>query len=271
MPWFPDFAGALELARREVRVEGRADPVARYVAALSEGDAHDLELVWPGEVVVHDPRAGVVRGHRQLVRFVRRSGEWLAERRARADRFAATCSGDRAAVELLAHLVVDGRDVVWPVAVVAESVDDRTVVFRTYLSLGVVDGHRQVRPPVLGPGPDAPPDAVGRYWTALGAGDADAIVATFAADGYLQDPTGSRCTGPGALRSFFTRCFGAGGGVALQHCAVTDDGVRCAVEYNCVGWGGHDLPPQAGIAVFDRAPDGLLAAVRVYDDIEPPS
>jgi hypothetical protein len=48
---------------------------------------------------------------------------------------------------------------------------------------------------------------------------------------------------------------------------VTDDGVRCAVEYNCVRWGDRDLPPQAGLAVYERRPDGLLAAVRVYDDI----
>jgi hypothetical protein len=51
---------------------------------------------------------------------------------------------------------------------------------------------------------------------------------------------------------------------------VTDDGVRCAVEYNVVRWGSHDLPPQAGIAVYERSPDGLLAAARVYDDVEPP-
>jgi hypothetical protein len=53
-------------------------------------------------------------------------------------------------------------------------------------------------------------------------------------------------------------------------CAVTDDGVQCAVEDNCVRWGRHDLPPQAGIAVFARSPDGLLVAARVYDDVEPP-
>jgi hypothetical protein len=51
---------------------------------------------------------------------------------------------------------------------------------------------------------------------------------------------------------------------------VTDDGVRCALEYNCVRWGRYDLPPQAGIAIFERRPDGLLAAVRIYDDVEPP-
>jgi hypothetical protein len=73
------------------------------------------------------------------------------------------------------------------------------------------------------------------------------------------------------LRSYFTSCFSAGGGIGLQHCAMTDDGVRCAVEYNCVRWGSHDLPPQAGICVYERDPDGLLAAARVYDDVEPPA
>jgi hypothetical protein len=35
---------------------------------------------------------------------------------------------------------------------------------------------------------------------------------------------------------------------------------RCALEYNCVRWGSHDLQPQAGIGVYERGPDGLLAA-----------
>jgi hypothetical protein len=52
---------------------------------------------------------------------------------------------------------------------------------------------------------------------------------------------------------------------------VTDDGVRCALEYKCVRWGRHDLPPQAGIGVYERGRSGLLAAARVYDDIEPPA
>ncbi len=29
-------------------------------------------------------------------------------------------------------------------------------------------------------------------------------------------------------------------------------------------------PPPAGIGVYERGPDGLLAAVRVYDDVEAP-
>ena len=42
------------------------------------------------------------------------------------------------------------------------------------------------------------------------------------------------------------------------------------LPYNCVRWGRHDLPPQAGIAVYERGPDGLLAAARAYDDVEAP-
>ncbi|WP_432893488.1 hypothetical protein ACQPYH_20190 [Kribbella sp. CA-245084] len=59
------------------------------------------------------------------------------------------------------------------------------------------------------------------------------------------------------LRAFYANA----GPTAVQACAVTDDGVGCALEYNVDG------PPQAGLAVFERGTDGLLAAVRLYDDI----
>ena len=55
MPWFPDFVGAVELAREQTRAAGQADPVGQYFAALGSGDFHALESVWPGEVVVYDP------------------------------------------------------------------------------------------------------------------------------------------------------------------------------------------------------------------------
>jgi hypothetical protein len=61
------------------------------------------------------------------------------------------------------------------------------------------------------------------------------------------------------------------GGIEMEACAVTDDGVRCAVEYNCDRWGDHDLPPQAGPGVYERGPDGLLTAAPIYDDIQAPA
>ncbi len=45
----------------------------------------------------------------------------------------------------------------------------------------------------------------------------------------------------------------------------------CAVEYNCVRWGVTEIPPQTGVAVYERGTSGLLAATRIYDDVEPPA
>jgi hypothetical protein len=273
MPWFPDFVSAVELVRRQSRAAGLADPVRQYFTALHENNTHVLETVWPGEVVVFDPRAGEIRGHRQLRHFVSQNRSWLAERHARIETVASTYSGGRAVVELLAHVDGDERDLAWPVAVVAESPDDLSVVFRTYCSQWPVDGRRHVRPPILTSGHAHPGDVIGRYQAALDAGDADAVVNTFTADGYYRESIGPHLThrGTAELRSFYTKRFSAGGGIRLQHCAVTDDGVRCALEYNVVRWGSHDLPPQAGLGVYERGPDGLLAAARVYDDVEPPA
>jgi len=273
MPWFPEFSTAAELARREARAAGRADPVAQYFEALNEGDAHALETVWPGEVVIYDPRAGEVRGHQQVRRFVKQNQAWLAGRHARIETVASLSVDGRAVVELLAHLADDdGREVAWPIAVVAESPDDRSVVFRTYCSQWPVDGQRHLRPPILEPGHAEPGDVVGRYLGALAAGDAEGIVNTFEPDGYFREPIGPHYVhrGTPALRSLFTSYFSAGGGIGLEHCAVTDDGVCCALESIYVRWGSHDVPAQAGLGIFERGPDGLLAAVRVYDDLEPP-
>jgi hypothetical protein len=273
MPWFPDFTAAVELARRHAREAGQADPVAQYLTALSEADPRTLETAWPGQVVIYDPRAGELRGHKQLREYIRKNKSWLAGLHARTETIASTVVGRRAVVELLAHLAHDGGELAWPVTVVAESPDDWSVVFRIYCSQWPVDGRRHLRPPILTPGDARPGDVVARYQAALDAGDTEAIVKTFIPNGYFREPIGPHYVHRGMLelRSYFTSCFSAGGGIGLQHCAMTDDGVRCAVEYNCVRWGRHDLPPQAGICVYERDPDGLLAAARVYDDVEPPA
>jgi ketosteroid isomerase-like protein len=271
MPWFTDFTSAMVLAQQETRAAGQADPVRRYVTALRDGDARALETVWPGEVVVYDPREGEVRGHRRLQQFISRSQAMLARRHARVDIVATTVAGGRAVMELLAHLDGDGdgQQVPWAVAVVADCRDDRSVVFRSYFSRWPLDRQHHVRPPVLSPGGDLAGDVVARYLAALQAGDAEAVVSTFAPDGYYREPDGPQAThrGTAELRSFFAAQLPARG-VGLEQCAVTDDGVRCALEYNILRWGDRVLAPQAGLGVYERGPDGLLAAARVYDDAE---
>src|SRR3954452_1056505 len=214
MPWFPDFTNAVELARRETRAAGLADPAMQYLRALNEGDAGVLETVWPGEVVVYDPRAGVIRGHRRLHQFVRSNHSWFAARHTEVETIASTCASGRAVLELMAHLDGDdGQRIDWPVAVVCESLDERSVVFRSYCSQVPVDGRHHVRPAILPPGDARPPDIVSRYLVALDAGDADAIVTTFLPDGSYRGPVGPHTDHRGAadLLAFFTTHVGAGG------------------------------------------------------------
>lgn len=273
MPWFPDFVSAVELARSETRSLGLADPVQQYFNALETGRTHELEEIWPGQVVIYDPREGEVRGHRQLRRFVRNNRALWAERHVRIETIASTSVGGRAVVELLAHLDdQNGQPVDWPIAVVAESFDEQSAVFRTYCSQWPVDGRHHIRHPVLKPTNTPLSDVIDRYIAALGAGDLDAIVNAFAPDAYFRESIGPHALrqGSGELRSYFAKCFKAGGGLTLEHCAVIDDAVCCALEFNCVRWGSHELIPQAGILVCERGSSGLLSAVRIYDDIEPP-
>src|ERR1700730_10519331 len=104
MPWFPEFTSAVELARLQTREAGHADPVGHYVAALNKADASDLETAWPGQVVIYDPRAGEVRGHRQVRHFVRQNELWLAGMNPRAE----TVAGGKAVVELVVQLTQAG-------------------------------------------------------------------------------------------------------------------------------------------------------------------
>ena len=96
-------------------------------------------------------------------------------------------------------------------------------------------------------------------------------MATFEADGYAREPAGAPFVhrGHDRLRAFYELLFSNDGGISLEHCVLTDDRRACALEYNVVGWGKTELPPQAGIAVY-AGQSGKLAAARIYDDVKPP-
>jgi len=150
--------------------------------------------------------------------------------------------------------------------------DRRIAAIRVYHSLWPLTGAHQIRPPLLqedlaieleGP--------VAQYQRALAAGDAEAIVACFEPDGVVREPSGGPYTYRGAAHdAIYAAMFANGGGIPLQFCTATDDGTRCAIEYNCARWGKEEIPPQAGAAVYERGRSGRLAAARIYDDVTPP-
>ena len=275
MPWFPEAFSApvLERIRREAADDRAAAPVP-YFAGLMSGETDALVGSFAGQPELHHPIRGRVRGRPAFERFVTETNAWLTEHNAAFSPVERIITPRRAVEEIVMTVDVDRGRFEMPVAVAADRRDDgRIIELRIYWSMWPLTGGHAHRPPLLEPDPNlTEPDVIGEYQRALAAGDAEAIVATFEPDAYVREPAGSIYVHRGReeLLGLYRRFF-SGGGVQLEHCAVTDDGRACALEYNVVRWGRTELAPEAGLAVYVRGATGRrLASARIYDDADPP-
>ena len=245
-------------------------PTERYLPALLAGDTAALTALFAAEPLLDDPLAGHVQGAAALAQFAAERHAWLAERAATLEPIRTTTMAARTVVEALLHLSLKGKPTELPIAVVGVNAGgDRVSALRVYHSQWPLIGGHRVRPPLLTRDPAAhETDIVAAYQAALAAGDLDAIVATFEPDGYFREPAGGEWVyrGHARLREFMAHLL-ASGGIGLEHCTVTDDGVACALEFNAVRFGRQALTPQAGVAVYERGPSGRLRAARIYDDV----
>jgi SnoaL-like domain len=248
-------------------------PIARYLPLLIAGDEHGLRQLFSGAPRVNDPHLGWVEDSR-FAEFVSNSCRGLAERSATLERIETTTTPTGATEECVLNLVRSGFDVALPVAIASDTSPDALLEsVRIYHSMWPLVGFHVVRSPVL-PTVDelVPPDVIGRYVDCLARGDLAGILEQFSPQGEVREASGTATQHRGidALRRFFTFVFSNGGGLGLEHCTVTDEGASCALEYVVTAWGRSVLPRQAAASVFERADTGLLAAVRMYDDVEQP-
>jgi hypothetical protein len=241
-----------------------------YLEALIAGNLPRLLAGFSDEPTIDDPLGGRVRGRADLERFTRERQVWLADRSARIEHLRATGNDRRTVFENLLYLRLPEHETVLPVAVVADhGPHQRAQAIRVYHSLWPLYGAHRVRPPLLPRDPAlSVTDVIAEYQQALAIGDVDAIVNTFEADGYFREPAGGdyHFRGRDQLHEFMARLL-ASGGIGLEHCTATDDGVACAIEFNAVHFGPHALEPQAGVAVYERGRSGRLQAARIYDDV----
>ena len=279
MPWMPEvFSATIAEARRTHVEEAKTtnDAVPYYEGILADEPDALVRSFAARQPVLDDPRVGYVEGARRLRAFASGTAEWLRERDAVVENVALTRTLTRTVEEVVLNLLADqGARVELPVAVVSDRNPDRTLkTIRVYHSMWPLTGGHRVRPPLLPKDPNVVvPDVVGEYQRALAAGDLEAVLATYEEDAYAREPSGGEYVyrGKEQLREVYSAQFANGGGIPLEHCTVTDDGVRCAIEFNSVRWGMTEIPPQAGVAVYERGKSGRLAGGRIYDDVDPPS
>jgi hypothetical protein len=277
MPWMPEvFTAPLAQAPRAEEAAPANDAIPYYEGIMAD-EPNALVRSFAAQPVLDDPRVGYVEGARRLRAFVNGTAEWLRERDAVVENVALTRTPTRTVEEVVLHLLADdgGVRVELPVAIVSDRNPERTLkAIRVYHSMWPLTGEHRLRSPLLPADPGLQAEGTpGDYQRALAEGDLQAIVGTFETDGYAREPSGGAYLHRGAegLRELYAHLFANGGGIGLEHCTLTDDGVRCAIEYNCVRWGVTDIPPQAGVAVYERGGGRLLAAARIYDDVQPPA
>ena len=273
MPWTPELFSAPARERLEEKLRD-LPPRVPYFSGLMSGEIDALVGSFAGEPQLHDPVRGRVRGRDAFAAFVSETSSWLRDRGFTAELLEHAVAGGHGFEEFVVRLAGPGDPIELPFAVVSDlAPDGRMVEVRIYFSSWALSGRHLNRPPLLQADPRLQmADVVGEYQRALAAGDAEAILDTFEADGYAREPAGEPHVHRGSddLRSFYELLFSNGGGIPLEHCTVIDDGRCCAVEYNVVRWGTTELSPQAGVAVYERGADGRLAAARIYDDTDPP-
>jgi hypothetical protein len=238
------------------------------------GEIDALLESFSGVPEVHHPVRGRIKGENAFRRFVTDMTSWLAKRNVEVENVNFLLTQPRGVEEVVLHLDSDGGRIGLPLALAADhDADERIIELRLYFSTWPLTGRHANRPPLLQPTLDLhEPDVVGEYQRALATGDVEAILAAFEPDGYMREPAGDGYVhrGTDELRARYELFLSNGGGISLEHCAVTDDGRACALEYNVVAWGRTELPPEAGLAVYVRGDSGKLAAARVYDDSDPP-
>jgi hypothetical protein len=276
MPWTPElFSGpALERIFNRAAADARAAAPVPYFDGVRSGETDALVESFAGEPELHHPVRGRVKGRRAFERLVTETNAWLTARNAVLGDVERIITPRRGVEETVLTLDGDGRRIEVPVAIVADRDDDaRIVELRIYYSRWLLTGRHANRNPLLQPDPGLlEPDVVGEYQRALAAGDVEAVVAAFEPDAYVRQPAGAPYVhrGRDELVALYERFFSNGGGILLEHCAVTDDGRTCALEYNVVRWGRTELPLEAGLAVYVRGATGKLASARMYDDADPP-
>jgi hypothetical protein len=248
-----------------------------YLPSLVASQVDQLGLRLGAHATIDDPIFGRTSGMPALGRYLQEVAAWLSKRDASFDKVAFTMGPDRDVTEGTLGLTFEGRRVSVPVAVVAERRPEREVELRLYYSTRPIKGTHAVRSPLL-PQDDevAVPPPVAAHLDALARGDLAGVVASFENGATLRDATGgihAKVEGDSGLRAFYAGLFGSGGGPGIEVLkgARADDGTTCALEYTVVKVRGKGVPPQAGLAVYERGDSGLLRSARVYEDVEIPA
>jgi hypothetical protein len=262
-----DESGTVDLAQPPVPA------LVGYYDTLLAGDSDSLQRLLTGEPHINTPLHGEIKGPAALSQFVPEQQAWLKQREAHSELINAIVSDQRIVIELVLYMKQQARVIDLPVALAADRDGERLSEIHVYHSTWPLSGDHIVRAPIVRPAAEKleEPAVVKAYMAAIQKPDRELVLSLFVKDCYVRKPSGSRYKHARAegLRNFYGAALNAGG-VVLHHCTAAFDGHAFAVEYICDEWANVELPPHAGLAVYELAGPDKLQAARIYNDVLPP-
>jgi hypothetical protein len=241
-----------------------------YFSALLSGAWDPLVRRLGLRASVDDPLFGPASGA-ELPRYLADVASRLVAAEATFDKTTFTLGSDRDVTEGVLELQHDGERVAVPVGVVAVRRPAREIAIRLYFDAPRLGGSRVLRAPLDAAAVDATvPPAVAAHLRAMREGDIDGLVASFEVGGRVEDSRGNayiKDASHNAIRDYYARIFkSAPRGITWQSGGRADDGRVCALEYTVDGTPGVGRELNPGLAVYEVGENGLLRALRLYDD-----
>jgi len=244
-----------------------------YLVTLIGGDGDALVKTVGAGATIDDPHCGRITGTDGVRAFSKDFNEWIEGYDARVEHVRTTGSDERVCSEAVLHLNVGDKPVQLPVATVVSS-DGTTARIHVYYTKWPFTETHSVRAGLFAkPETNAEhTDVILRYFECLNTGDIERLMTCFEADIYFREASGPPYVhwGTAAVRNYFLGLFGKGAPM-LRDDTILDDG-RCVVmEFSVIGWNGIPREPddwEAGLAVYERSEEGLMRAIRIYDDVD---
>ena len=247
-----------------------------YLSTLVQADVEAMIRLIGANSIIEDPRFPGNKGETQITKFVTDFQSWTADMSPKTEHLRTTATDHRVMSEDILHIKFSGETWELPVAtIVSKDADSGVNCVHIYYTNWPFNKKHSVRKNLFSvplPDQDEFGGAILNYVQSLLSGDLEKIRQSFEPDIYFREASGPPYVhwGRNAVVDYFKGLF-ANGAPMLRDDTVNDDGRTVFMEFSVIGWNGQKRPEErweAGLAVYERSRDGLIAGIRIYDDVE---
>ena len=255
------------------------DVAESYVPAMVAGDGDRLAGLVGPHGKIEDYKFGRIETPESAAELPSRFHQWMRDTGWAIEKsvhLRTTDAGSRVISEdIIFAESPSGEKIEWPISIVACEMpnSDSIELFIYYTIWPIIKKH--TKRPVIFEQPQldtVPSPVLQAYHEYLTTSNLEGVREVMTADAYIRESSGPPYAHLGITNviKYFGGLF-KDGAPLMRSERITSDGRCTFLEFTVVGWNDKEWPEsdhQAGAGIWELNSDGLLSAVRVYDDIE---